>query len=115
MARGALRADGLVSVDAPYVAAADAATLLTRPLTFNGTLHLNVDAGGGGSVVVEVIGAPAATQPASVLATSAPVVSNSIRAPVKWLGAGWDPAWGAGPVQLRVRMQACSLYSLSFW
>ena len=113
VAIGQLRVDGLVSVDAAYVSESDAATLLTKPLLgFNGTLHLNVDAGAGGSVIVEVLNATNGER----LATSTPVIGNSISARVEWGGLGAVESFAntAGAVQLLLRLQACSLYSLSF-
>lgn len=52
---GRLRVNGLVSLDAPYTSVADAATLTTKPFIFSGSkLLLNLDAGGGGSLFIEV-------------------------------------------------------------
>ena len=56
IAMGRLRRNGLVSLSAPYSRESEAAVLTTRPLVFAGRrLLLNLDASGGGSLVVQVV------------------------------------------------------------
>ena len=92
---------------------ADAAQLVTRPLLgFAGRLALNVDAGPGGQVDIQVIRAADNT----TLATALPLAAiNDVHAEAAW-APGTPPldSLAATPVRLVLRMQACRLYALSF-
>ena len=118
---GRMRRHGLVSLDAPYSVAEDAAQLTTKPLTFRGRrLLLNLEASGGGSVAIEVHSATAA--PGAVpLLKAMPLVHSGVALEVSWK----DPVrhvWNATavaalagrPIVLRMRLQDCKLYSLRF-
>ena len=94
--------------------------LTTKPIIYQGaTLLLNLDAGGGGSVVVQVF-TPEDTEP---LLTSNFLVHNGVDLQVAFVnGAVWGGhvnttaiAQLAGtPVVLVLRMQDCKLYGLRF-
>ena len=126
IAMGRLRRNGLVSLSAAYSRESDAAVLVTRPLVFTGRrLFLNLDAGGGGSLVIEVHWATPRTvgrAPPRPLLTSVPVTVNCVDCPVLWGGTATTPGnataigeYAAGEaVVLRMRMQECELYSLRF-
>eukprot|EP01051_Picozoa_sp_SAG22_P025931 SAG22_NODE_7928_length_697_cov_0.591973_1_plen_116_part_00 len=113
MRSGGCDGGGLVSLDAPYCAAQDAAMLCTKPL-------LNLYAGGGGSLVVEVRRAGAG-EAGPALLTSAPLTHNGVELEALW---GETAAWpgnataigelAGAPVVLTMRMQACSLYGFRF-
>jgi hypothetical protein len=52
---GKLRLNGLVSLDAAYTSVSNASILTTKPLIFSGSkLLLNLNAGGGGSLYIEL-------------------------------------------------------------
>jgi hypothetical protein len=120
---GRMRRHGLVSLDAPFSVAAEAATLVTRPLTFRGErLLLNLEAAGGGSAYLEVYAAGATTSNESLaLMKAMPLVASGVALEVSWK----DPLrhiWNATaiaelaglPIVLKVTMQDCKLYSLRF-
>jgi hypothetical protein len=119
---GRLRLNGLVSLDSPYTDPAGAAVLTTKPIIFQGAkLFINLDAGGGGSLVVQVF-TPGDTKP---LLTSNFLVHNGVDLEVAFASG---EAWGGGrpvnttaiaqlagkPVVLALRMQDCKLYGLRF-
>ena len=118
MGVGRLRLNGLMSLDAPYLSDA---VLTTKDFVFAGRrLLLNVNAAGGGSLVVEVHradgppGAPA-------LLTSVPLTRNGVELEALWeatpTSVGNATAVGrlAGqPVRLVMRMRDCELYSFRF-
>jgi hypothetical protein len=121
---GRLRLNGLVSLDAPYTDPAGAAVLTTKPIIYQGaTLLLNLDAGGGGSLFVQVFTSEAdTTEP---LLTSNFLVHNGVDLEVVFVNGA---VWGGGrhinttaiaqlagtPVVLVLRMQDCKLYGLQF-
>ena len=119
---GRLRLNGLVSLDAPYTDPAGAAVLTTKPIVYQGSkLLINLDAGGGGSLFVQVY-RPNKTEP---LLTSNFLVHNGVDLEVAFVSGA---AWGGGrvanktavadlagtPVVLVLRMQDCKLYGLRF-
>ena len=125
---GRLRLNGLVSLDAPYTTPAGAAVLTTKPLVFKGnTLLMNLDAGGGGSLYVQVYLAPnggAVTGQPTILLTSNFLVHNGVDLEVAFASGG---NWGKGTVNttglatlagkavvLVLHMQDCKLYGLQF-
>ena len=73
-------------------------------------LLINMDAGGGGSLVVSVSNASSG----ALLGTSVPLTSNSVRAEVAWQ-RGWKLSAAVGEsVRFELRMQAVKLYALRF-
>ncbi|MBL7649155.1 MAG: hypothetical protein JNK74_23505 [Candidatus Hydrogenedentes bacterium] len=106
-----LRLDGFVSADADYTGG----ELTTRPLIFSGNrLELNMDAGGGGSVQVELLDEVGAPISGFSRAEATLLCGNSVRTPVSW-GEGSDVASLAGrPVRLRFIMRDCRLYAFGF-
>ena len=121
VAVGRLRAQGLVSLDAPYVAQSEAAVLVTVPLVFTGSrLYLNLDSSGPGSLVVEARLASQSQASAPAL-TSVPLSANGVELLVLW-GGDASSAGNASAIEslrgeavvLTLRMQACSLYALRF-
>jgi hypothetical protein len=117
---GRMRRNGLLSLDAPYSRESEASTLTTHPLRFQGRrLLVNLDAGGGGSLYVEVFRAGALT--GSPLLRSVPLVANGVALETQWGGtlskfanATAIGALSGVPIVLRLIMQDCSLYSLRF-
>ena len=119
---GRLRLNGLVSLDAPYTDPAGAAVLTTKPIIYQGSkLLINLDAGGGGSLVVQVY---KQNSPEPLL-TSNVLVHNGVELEAVFASGA---AWGGGrpanttavaalagtPVVLVLRMQDCKLYGLQF-
>lgn len=117
IAVGRLRVDGLVSMNAGYSRARDAATLRTKPLIFHGRrLILNVDSSGGGSVAIQLVSA----QNGKVLLTSVPISASGVHEEVLWGGSTTDPGnasalsqWAGVPVRLVMRLQECKLFSIT--
>ena len=128
IAMGKLRVDGLVSLDAAYTSAEDAAVLMTKPFVFAGRrLLLNLDASGGGSLFIELyVGGTEATASGSAppLLTSKYLVHNGADLEVEFLnGGGAGPgavnttaiaSLAGTPIVLVMRMQDCRLYGLRF-
>ena len=118
MGVGRLRLNGLMSLDAPYLSDA---VLTTKDFVFAGhRLLLNVNAAGGGSLVVEVHRADAPPG-APALLTSVPLTRNGVELEALWgatpTRAGNATAVGrlAGqPVRLVMRMRDCELYSFRY-
>jgi hypothetical protein len=115
---GKMRVDGMVSMDAPYSRAQDAAVLRTRPLVFHGRrLELNVDANGGGSVLIELLDA----HTDRLLLTSVPLSASGVHEEVTWVGGSpYQPnnesalsQWAGVPVRMVLHLQECKLYSLT--
>jgi hypothetical protein len=125
---GRLRLNGLVSLDAPYSSAANAPVLTTKALVYKGSkLFMNLDAGGGGSLYVQVYLAPRGNGPVTgqPVLTSNFLVHNGIDLEVEFVsGAQWGggrrvnttgvAALAGTPVVLVLRMQDCKLYGLRF-
>ena len=109
--RAILRVDGFVSADAGY----GGGEIVTPIIRFEGSqLELNVDTGGGGSVLVELQddhGQPIggyAEKDASF------VCGNSVRMPVCW-GENRDVSELAGkPIRIRFVIRDCKLYAFEF-
>ena len=121
---GRLRLNGLVSLDAPYLSAA---TLITKPFIFTGRrLLVNANAGGGGSLTLELYRASAGDNNSSdhrstPLLTSVPLTHNGVKLEVQWdrtpRTRGNASACGefAGiPVRMTMRLRDCSIYSFQF-
>ena len=118
IAIGKLRVDGMVSMDAPYSRAQDAAVLRTKPLVFHGRrLELNVDASGGGSVFVQVLDA----RTDRLLLTSVPLSASGVHEEVSWIGSSPHQPdsvsalaqWAGVPIRMVLHLQECKLYSLT--
>jgi len=109
--RTVLRLDGFVSADADHTGG----ELTTPPLTFGGKqLELNVDATGGGSVVVELLDKSGNPIPGFAKQDAAPVNENSVRSVVHW-GDDYDVGQLAGkPIRIRFHLQSCKLYAFQF-
>lgn len=98
-----LRRDGFVSLDP----AGGEGVLTTHPFRLPAArLMLNVEPGDGGSAQVELLGPADA-----VLATSEPVTTGGVSVPVEWQGDHDLKSTVGQVVQLRVRLDRCSLYS----
>ena len=111
ISRAVLRLDGFVSANAGY-----AGGQLTTPLIrFSGrSLALNVDTGGGGSVLVELLDETGEPLPGYSKSDAIPVVGNSVSMPVTWkVGANVSELAGRA-VRLRFSMQDCQLYAFQF-
>ena len=116
-----LRHNGLVSLDAPYSSASDAALLQTRPLVFSGTrLLLNLDSSGGGSLSVEVRHAESSGEWPALL-SSMPISANGVELEVFWNGTPTSggnatavAAFEGVPIVLTMHMMDCELYSFRF-
>jgi hypothetical protein len=121
IAVGRLRAQGLVSLDAPYVEENAAAVLVTVPLHFSGErLYVNLNSAGPGSFLVEVRRSNE-PQTSAALLTSVPLSANGVELLVFWDGnatssgnASAIARFRGEPIVLTLRMQACSLYALRF-
>ena len=104
--------------------------LVTKPLIFTGQrLQVNLDAGGGGSLIVEVHDATASSSSAGdayggsgpPLLASLPLSFNAVDLIVMWesgasiLGNATAVAAFSGmPIRLVMRMQDCKLYGFRF-
>jgi hypothetical protein len=124
IAVGKLRLNGLVSLDAKYSSAENAATLKTKPFKFAGQrLFVNIDASGGGSLVVEARHAGKDGEEGPALLTSAPLVYNGVALEVLW-SVGGNTSWGGNatlvaalagvPIVLTMRLQDCHIYGFQF-
>ena len=96
-----LRRDGFMSLDA-----GDHEGMVTTDRFVPGapSLYVNVDAGSGGSLIVEAVDAVN-----SVVARSREVRGDQLRYPVQWEGE--SPIHTRDPIQLRFRLQNAALYS----
>ena len=109
--RAKLRLDGFVSLDADYTGG----EFTTPPLIFSGRqLALNTDAGGGGSVRVEIL-------PESGLAIEGysagdcdVINGNFVRKVVSWRGKTNVGSLAGKSVRLRLVMNDAKLYSFKF-
>ena len=111
ISRAVMRLDGFVSVDAPHAGA----QVVTPPLTFSGNrLYLNLDAGGAGSLKVELLDQAGAAIEGFTRQRAATLRGNSVRMPACW-GDNADVRRLAGrPVRVRFLMQDCKVYAFRF-
>ncbi|QDU78778.1 hypothetical protein Pla110_04820 [Polystyrenella longa] len=111
VSRAVLRLDGFVSANAGY----EGGEMTTPLIRFTGqSLELNVDTGGGGSVLVELLDEEGQPLPGYSKNDTVPVIGNSVNMPVSWEG-GTDVSELAGrPIRLRFHMQDCQLYAFQF-
>ena len=100
-----LRRDGFVSLDAD----GDGGYVLTRPLKVDGKhLLLNLDAGEGGSAMVQLL-----DHSGDVIADSQPISGDEVRLPVRWKTPVDLKSLSQGAVQLKIHLKDASLYA--FW
>ena len=109
--RAVMRLDGFVSADAGY----SGGEIVTPPLRFEGSqLELNVDTGGGGSVLVELQDENGRPLDSYTIKEAAFICGNSVRIPVSW-GKRRDVSELAGkPTKIRFAMRDCKLYAFQF-
>ena len=108
--RSTMRRDGFVSLDAGFAAG----EFTTHPLEFTGDrLELNVDAGAGGWVRVELQDQAGRPLAGYGMADCDAVVGNATRKTVTWRG---KPCLDGveGPVRMHVVMRAAKLYAFQF-
>ena len=111
ISRAVLRLDGFVSADAGYAGG----QVTTPPIRFAGdALELNVDTGGGGSVLVEILDEAGEPLDGYSQAEAEPVVGNSVGMQVAWQDGGDLSDLTGKTVKLRFHMQDCSLYAFQF-
>lgn len=111
ISRAVMRLDGFVSADAPY----DGGEFVTPLIRFaGGRLELNVDTGGGGSVLVELLDSAGDPIEGFTIEDAIPVNGNSVRMPVQWGGDGDVGQLAGTPVRLRFVMRDCKLYAFQF-
>lgn len=109
--RYVLRADGFVSVNAPYAGG----ELVTKPFTFSGKeLCLNFATSAPGGIKVEVQDAAGAPVPGRTLEDAQEIIGNRIERVVSWKdGSDLSPLAGK-PIRLRFIMKDADLYALRF-
>jgi len=111
ISRAVLRVDGFVSATAGY----EGGQFTTPPIRFQGrTLELNVDTGGGGSVLVELLDEEGRPLAGYSKADAVPIIGNAVRVPVKWKGGEDVSRIADRAVRLRFSMQDCHLYAFQF-
>lgn len=111
ISRAIMRLDGFVSADAAYLGG----ELTTPVVRFTGSrLELNVDAGGGGAVRVELLDDKYRPIAGFSADDADPLCANSVRMPVTWKGSGDVSALSGQPVRLRFIMNDCKLYAFQF-
>ncbi len=110
--RFVLRTDGFASI----YAGADAAEMITRPLTFaGGELTVNYATSAGGSLRVEVQDAAnGQALPGFTLAECRTLVGDAIEQPVRWSGSGALAALAGRPVRLRFALQEADVFAIQF-
>ena len=111
ISRAVLRLDGFVSADADYTGG----EITTPPIRFAGAhLELNVETGGGGSMLVEMLDESEQPIPGYTKSDAIVVQGNSVRMPVRWKSTN-DVSQHAGrSVRLRFHLQDCKLYAFQF-
>ena len=109
--RAVLRLDGFVSADAGY----EGGELTTPLVTFAGDrLELNVDAGGGGSVIVELLDENGLPIDGFSQSDAVPVTGNSVHMPVSWKPGSDLRSLAGKAIRLRFHMRDCKLYAFQF-
>ena len=87
----------------------DGGYVLTRPLKVDGKhLLLNLDAGEGGSAMVQLL-----DHSGDVIADSHPISGDEVRLPVRWKTPVDLKSLSQGAVQLKIHLKDASLYA--FW
>jgi hypothetical protein len=111
ISRATLRLDGFVSIEAGI----EQGHFITPPIRFSGKqLQLNVDAGGGGSVVVTILDNQSRPITGFSGDQAIAVNGNSVRMPVRWKGGSDLSGLIGKTVRLRFDMKNCHLYAFQF-
>jgi len=111
ISRAVLRLDGFVSARATY----DGGQLTTPLIRFKGSkLTLNIDTGGGGAVIVELLDEAGHAIPGYSKPDATPLSGNSVRAVVKWSGGSELSSLAGRAIRLRFSMRDCDLYAFHF-
>ena len=106
-----MRLDGFVSADADYAGG----EITTHPLRFDGNrLEVNLDAGAGGSMRVELLDASGHPVPGHTRDEATLLCGNAVRMPVTWGDSADVGALAGKPVRLRFLMRDCRLYAFGF-
>ena len=106
----AWRKDGFVSLDAT-----DRATLVTKPLVFDGkTMHVNCNTRKGGSVRVALLDEQGKPLPGFGLKNCDPLTGNSVSQQVTWNKKSALTALGGKTIRLRFELTKCQLWSFRF-
>ena len=109
--RAVLRLDGFLSVDAGF----NGGEIVTPLMRFQGKrLELNVDSGGGGVVMVELLDEQGHPIPGFTVKEATPLCCNSVRKTVTWGQNGDVSRLASRPVKIRFRMRDCKLYAFQF-
>jgi hypothetical protein len=111
LARYTLRADGFISVNAPYAGG----ELLTRPFKFSGSkLEINFVTSAAGGLRIEIQDEEDKPIPGYTLAENPEIIGDEIGRVISWSG-GTDVSQLAGKtIRLRFVMRDADLYSLRF-
>lgn len=112
-----IRMDGFVSQDSPATAGAQVVggTLTTVPLKFSGNkLELNLNAGAGGWLKVEILGPDGEPLPGFSAKEADYVLGNSLRKTVTWKGKGNVSELQGKTIQLRFLGRDVKLYAFNF-
>ena len=111
ISKATLRLDGFMSVRAGY----QGGQFTTPPMRFTGKqLQINANAGGGGSVAVEILRADGTPYTGYGLSHAVSSNGNGVRLPVRWkLGTNVAPLAGK-KVRLRFHLKNCDLYAFQF-
>ena len=105
------RLDGFVSMDADY----KGGFLTTPPLVFSGNrLVLNQNAGGQGTIFVELRDANNEPIPGYELADCEEITCNDVAWEVRWRGKADLSGLAGRPVRLHFKMRAAKLYAFQF-
>ena len=111
MARYRLRADGFISVHAPY----GGGELITKPLIFSGNhLELNFETSAAGSMRVEIQDEQGVPQAGYTLAECPEMIGDDVARTITWSGGDNVSKLAGKTVRLRFVMKDADLYSLKF-
>ena len=111
ISRAVLRLDGFVSADTPM----SGGELTTPPLVFAGSrLELNMNAAGGGEVIVELLDEEGKAIEGFSADDADPLYYNNVRAVATWRGNPDVSALQGQSVRLRLTMRATKLYAFQF-
>ncbi|GIS63075.1 MAG: hypothetical protein CM1200mP2_53000 [Planctomycetaceae bacterium] len=77
-------------------------------------MELNVDSGGGGVVMVELLDEQGHPIPGFTVKEATPLCCNSVRKTVTWGQNGDVSRLASRPVKIRFRMRDCKLYAFQF-
>ncbi len=109
--RAVMRLDGFVSADAEY----GGGEIVTPIIRFSGErLELNVDTGGGGSVLVELQDAYGRPISGFTESDASFLCGNSVRMPVSWGEQQNVSSLSGRPIKIRFVMRDCKLYAFRF-